>query len=376
VSTRLAIVGASVRAAAQSALRAGFEVVGADLFADADLDGVCPITKIEDYPYGFADWLAEQDVDAWMYTGALENYPELVDQMAAIKPLWGVSGEALRRCRDPLFLQEVFNEERIPFPETRRIGEADWANRVWLAKSYRHSNGVGVLPMRSEGEVAHATLVADYAQAFVDGDGYSVIYAVGVEGSTVIGATWQWTRYTTAADLEVGYAGSIGPLLLERQCRALIEHVGQVLSDRFSLRGLVGVDFVGARDSWYVVEINPRYTASVEVHDRVSEQSAVAVHGATCRGMDFKYSPPALNTQVAKLVLYAQQSLTIDACQHAWLRGPVPTGDVADIPRPGDKIAEGHPICTLLVEGPGDLVENWMEEHVQAVERCLYDRNS
>ena len=40
--TRIAIVGASVRAAAQSALRAGFDVVGADLFAAAALDAEPP----------------------------------------------------------------------------------------------------------------------------------------------------------------------------------------------------------------------------------------------------------------------------------------------------------------------------------------------
>ena len=57
VSERIAIVGASVRAAAASAVRAGFSVAAADLFADEDLREIADATRIRDYPDGLADWL-------------------------------------------------------------------------------------------------------------------------------------------------------------------------------------------------------------------------------------------------------------------------------------------------------------------------------
>ena len=76
---KLAIVGASVRAAAFSAVRAGFEVVAADLFADADLRAICETTRIESgYPDALADWLASTECDGWLFTGALENHHEVV----------------------------------------------------------------------------------------------------------------------------------------------------------------------------------------------------------------------------------------------------------------------------------------------------------
>ena len=46
----LLIAGASVRAAAQSAVRAGFTVTAADLFGDRDLAAIAVTHSIEDYP--------------------------------------------------------------------------------------------------------------------------------------------------------------------------------------------------------------------------------------------------------------------------------------------------------------------------------------
>ena len=48
----LTIVGSSARAAASSAVRAGFFVRAGDLFADADLAQVAEATRVADYPAG------------------------------------------------------------------------------------------------------------------------------------------------------------------------------------------------------------------------------------------------------------------------------------------------------------------------------------
>src|SRR5437879_3212295 len=95
------IVGASVRAAAYSATRAGLEPYAIDLFADRDLTAICPAVSIERYPYDFLPQLAAAPRAPWIYTGGLENYPSLVDKLAAIRPLMGNSGCVLRAVRDP-----------------------------------------------------------------------------------------------------------------------------------------------------------------------------------------------------------------------------------------------------------------------------------
>src|SRR5689334_10586671 len=87
----LLIIGASARAAAFSALRAGLQPCCADLFADADLQAVCPVQRLPagKYPQGFLELAGSERSGPWMYTGGLENRPGLVRRMAQLRPLWG-----------------------------------------------------------------------------------------------------------------------------------------------------------------------------------------------------------------------------------------------------------------------------------------------
>src|SRR4029079_11746338 len=116
---RWPIVGASARAAAASAVRAGFQPVTADLFADLDLRRIATATRISPYPDGFLDWLSPLALPCWMYTVAMENHPELIDQMAWIAPLWGNAGDVLHEVRNPFTLAASLCDAGLPFPETR-----------------------------------------------------------------------------------------------------------------------------------------------------------------------------------------------------------------------------------------------------------------
>src|SRR5258707_10986773 len=82
------IVGASARAAAMSARRSGLNPWAADMFGDLDLRACCPGQRIENYPHGLERALAAAPDGRWMYTGALENHPDLVDRIAAVRPLY------------------------------------------------------------------------------------------------------------------------------------------------------------------------------------------------------------------------------------------------------------------------------------------------
>src|SRR5262245_37770646 len=101
VTDRLLLFGASVRAAAFSALRAGLRPWCVDLFADADLSAICPCQALPpaEYPRGFLRACADGPPGPWMYTGGLENRPALVDALARLRPLWGNAGRVLRRAR-------------------------------------------------------------------------------------------------------------------------------------------------------------------------------------------------------------------------------------------------------------------------------------
>ena len=121
-----------------------FNRIAADLFADADLRAIATATRISPYPEGFLDWLRAIEPPAWMYTGALENHPELVDQMAWIAPLWGNPGDVLERVRSPWELARTLREAGLLFPETRRSADGLPRDGSWLAKTYHGASGSGV----------------------------------------------------------------------------------------------------------------------------------------------------------------------------------------------------------------------------------------
>src|SRR5690606_16570511 len=120
-----------IRAATQSAQRAGFAPFGADLFGDADLPAEGHFTRIESYKkvsaYKQVSGTFFECAHAgapWIYTGALENHPELLEELARQRPLWGNPAEVVRRVRDPKRVFDVLTRRGFSVPAVRFNGEA------------------------------------------------------------------------------------------------------------------------------------------------------------------------------------------------------------------------------------------------------------
>ena len=113
--TRLAIVGASVRAAAWSAAGGGYDCLALDMFADADLAGLCPVVKIERFDDRLLGLLAESDVDAWIYAGGMENHPQMV--------AWLIDEKGFTRARadEVVAADGGFDADRCTLGELRRV---------------------------------------------------------------------------------------------------------------------------------------------------------------------------------------------------------------------------------------------------------------
>jgi predicted ATP-grasp superfamily ATP-dependent carboligase len=136
------ILGASTRAAAQSAWRAGLQPWCADVFADADLRRLCPVRHVPlaRYPAGLLDALADAPPGPVLYTGALENYPRLLQRID--RPLWGNPPAVVRRVRDPQRLAETLRAAGLPSLAVRTAPVADGGH--WLLKPRRGAGGQGI----------------------------------------------------------------------------------------------------------------------------------------------------------------------------------------------------------------------------------------
>ena len=189
MADRVLILGASARAAAASARRAGLEPFAIDLFADRDTRLICDCLRCppDEYPEGLFRRARLAPPMPWMYTGGLENYPELIDGLARERKLSGNGADALVQVKDPLHLARIFADLGLTFPRTVRSGEPlpRW---TLLRKPFRSSGGSGISLVTPD-EVANPSLLSDthYFQAVVDGIPMSAV----LEGGELLGYSRQ-----------------------------------------------------------------------------------------------------------------------------------------------------------------------------------------
>jgi len=351
MSKPLAILGASVRAAAFSARAAGFAPACADMFADSDLRQIALTELVQDYPQGLIDALENFPVSPWMYTGALENHPHLVDRISQQRPLLGNRGEVLRQARDPFVLEADLAKCGLELPSSRRADQSIPTDGTWLRKPYRGSGGHQIVPWTGERAAQEIAGGNFYFQERKAGAPHAAVFVAASGQATLLGVTRQivGTRWAMATQFQ--YAGSIGPVSLTPEHLRRLQQAGHRLANVLGLVGLFGVDFLVDGEKMWFLEINPRYPASAEVLEQSLGFSVVGKHVAACRNGSIEPAP-ALSTSISgKAIVYAQHDLVVpDSLVRRGIRRTADKTkyELADIPSPGTEIPAGAPIATVL----------------------------
>lgn len=350
----LLILGASVRAAAQSAARTGLRPYCGDLYCDADLPDIALRQVARSFSGDLLRIAETSPPGPWMYTGGLENYPWLVERISRRHELLGTGADALRRVRDPFELGRVLGAAGLFFPECRRYEDGIMHGGGWLLKHRGSSGGQKVL-LSGENTAAERGR-GWYYQRRVEGLAVGAVYVATQGKARLLGVTEQ--LLTGSCSRPFRYAGSIGPLALTAWEDEAMRQTGDVLAAGFSLHGLFGVDFIIDHERVWVIEVNPRYTASVEVLERAFGFNAVDLHIAACHGRPLPPIESSGSPCIGKCIVYANEPCTISAEQVQALqrrnRGR-PWPAVADIPRAGTQIDIGQPILTVFAEGTNRL---------------------
>jgi predicted ATP-grasp superfamily ATP-dependent carboligase len=367
----LIIIGASARAAAFSAHRAGLHPWCVDLFADADLACRFPVRRLPlaGYPQAFLDALCNAPEAPLLYTGGLENYPDL---LACIeRPIWGNPPDVLRRVRDPFLLATTLRRHGLPTAEVRREPPVPGDRRRWLVKPLRGSGGVGIQGYRGQ----PFDPASHYLQEYVDGDVYgAVLFGVPGRPAIYLAATRSLHEPWLHAP-RFHYAGGI---VAQGPASGLLQKLGAVVAQEFSLRGLFGIDAVLRQDSgrWSatLLEANPRYTASVELLERQWGRSALALQWALFEGGEITWpsASPRYAPRHGKAILYARRTLRFPE-RGPWQAAVDARSDMveyADIPHAGDVIRRGRPVLTVFADHAACADE--LRCRVEALDRPLY----
>jgi predicted ATP-grasp superfamily ATP-dependent carboligase len=115
----------------------------------------------------------------------------------------------------------------------------------------------------------------------------------------------------------------------------------------FGLIGVNGVDLIVQRSRPTPIEVNPRFTAAMELVERRDGMSVFAAHVAGCLGrLQDVPTPTARPGAAGKAIIFARRPVTVGDT-HEWRRD----SDIRDIPPPGTYIGRGSPICSVFAHG-------------------------
>lgn len=361
----LLIVGASGRAAAASARRAGFEPYVIDLFADVDTRRLAPTLRCppDRYPGAIPGLADEHPPGPFIYTGGLENHPDCVGALTRRRRLFGVAPDVLRPIREPHWLATALSGRFKSLPETIKPTGCHPPDpgRIWLRKPDRGAGGRGVRFARPE-DWAPADQPCDYhLQEFIPGDSYSALFLSPRAGTSrcfavlrqLVGEPWLHAP-------PFGYSGNIGPLPIIDTFRPQLERLAASVGASQGLIGVWGIDFILNGNDVYPVDLNPRYTASVELYEYGRDVSLLARHcevfGETSGGNHVHGSQSNRDLVIGKAVYYAPHAIVFPAsgpwddsishCTEIWNRP-----EFADIPDPGTVTETGHPVLSILTDG-------------------------
>ena len=381
MTTRVLVAGVSTRAAAESAAKAGFDVIAIDAFGDLDqhpavrslslpLHDGAPFTA-----HAAAEAVRDVTADAAVYLSPFENHVRAVDALSAAsstalrasRALWGNPPDVLRRVRDPFLLAGVLRRRGFVTPITRvDVPPELTGTNEWLVKPFRSGGGNGVRSWTPDAPVSHGY----YAQERIAGVPASIVFVAAGGRAVPMGISRQLIGDEAVGASSYRYCGNVlasadDEVFTERAVGSLIALAHEVTA-QFGLVGLNGIDCVIEDEVPYAIEVNPRWCASMELVERRYGVSMFGAHAAACSDgvlPAFELARVRQTRSVpGKAIVFARSDVVVGDTR-SWL------GDetVRDVPKPGEQFTRGQPICTVFAEGESSA------ECLQALKRRAHE---
>jgi len=265
--------------------------------------------------------------------------------------------------RQPQLVARALNEAGLLFPDIARTADDIPRDATWLLKALRSAGGgqVRVWDAAAPRDVAESY----YLQRRIEGASFAAVFVAAGGTAALLGVTRQLVGASWAGATGFQYCGSIGPVDPQGDLKRQFAAIGQTLAHEFSLTGLFGVDAIVNSAGVWPVEVNPRYTASVEVLERALGISAINVHLRACRDAKLPGEPVELPERiVGKAIVFAP---TGRVAADAWadtarerlparLANPADWPPLADVPPSGAMIEAGWPILTVFANGINETI--------------------
>ena len=337
----LIVVGYSARALASSARRAGLAPLTIDVFGDSDTREIslATVTLEGGFPDGLTAAAVTPAVEALVceynpiglvYGSGFEHQPELIDALAQEIRVFGNGAQALARAKDPEAFARICASAGVLHPEI--AFSPPGRSGGWLIKRRGWAGGAHV-----RRALPNVALPANgYFQREAKGRSVSALFVADGAAASIIGLSAQWTAPAPLSPFR--YGGAVGPIDIEpARAGEIVRAVGGLVRD-LGLLGINSADFVISDEAAWLIEINPRPPATLDVFDS-DQDPLLAHHMAACGGRIT--SPAARNAFKAAQIVYAES----DSLLQSGADWPDWT---SDRPMPGARVKAGDPLCTVV----------------------------
>jgi uncharacterized protein len=338
----------SARTLVEAAVRAGAKAVALDVFGDTDTraaathwQAIGSSARCQIEPELFLrslHGLAHTGrADAWVYGSGFEGLADLVQAAEAVLPLIGTPAHALRRVRCPTEFFGLLDAQKLAHPDVL----FSHCPSGWLHKAAGACGGTHIRRAAADESLAPGF----YAQREVAGRTLSASYLANGRAARLLGVHEQTVQ--PLGERPFVFSGVVGPLkhTLTRPQLSEIERALQVLTAEFGLRGLGSLDFMHKGDELWLLEVNPRPSASLPLYDH-DRLPLLRAHQLACQGADLAtlvmFTPKPLVH--GSCTVYARQRLHIGP-QHAAALQTWP--HVHDRPTLGSLFESGQPLCSV-----------------------------
>jgi hypothetical protein len=369
------VIGYNARPIVRLAKQLGLKVTAIDYWGDVDIIPYAdtlltvlrptPHTRLEhpshkplsELLYDLAEKAFHQrnDIDFILLGSGLDDRPDLWSRLNRLAPVLGCPPETLKTVRNPEKLFSVAGKVGVSYPKTERAKEAEECVEVAekfgfpvLLKPLSSSGGFRLRLARNPAEAKkHFKTVSGrhgeiFVQEHIEGiDASSSIIGNGKD-CVVVSVNEQLIGIKRlGANTPFGYCGNIVPLKANEKTVNRIKDVSYALGKRLNLIGSNGFDFViGKKDEFYLMEVNPRFQATLECIQYVTGLNLVSEHIRACHG-ELPEKIPKPKGYAVKMIVFAKHLSKIPDLSKL--------KNVFDITNPSTIVDKGEPICTVQI---------------------------
>jgi predicted ATP-grasp superfamily ATP-dependent carboligase len=294
--------------------------------------------------------------------------------------LWGNDESVLAVVRSPWSVSQLLQKAGLRCPRVWRRADGVSPPTRCLVKPLASAGGSQIHFWTGAGPLPAPKRT--YFQEYIEGDPWAAAFVGDGHNARLLGVTRQLVGESWLHAAPFHYCGSVGLLPLTSGARQALESMGNVLVSASGMRGLFGLDCIARDGVPWPVEINPRYTASMEVVECALGLPVLALH----RQVFDPHAPaltegsPAPSPWVGKAVWFAPAEFIFpdDGPWQSALRDRRPWEVLpafADIPTPGQRIAPGWPVLTFFAQADSpDRCLNALRQIAAALDRWLVGR--